>query len=132
MITYFQSNKILDKAFGNVDYQTPNNYYIGLSTTAPNPSGTGVTEPSVGAYARISVNNNKTSFSTTSNGVLYNSTQFEFPESTTSWGTITHVFIADAQNGGNILYYDALTTARQVQAQTSLIFIPNSIKIQLS
>lgn len=131
-ITYTQSNKVLDFLFGNTDLVPPTNYYIGLSTTPISANGSGITEPSGGGYERISVANNKTNFTTSANGYLNNAVQLEFPESTSDWGTITHIFIADQSTSGNVLYYDTLTTPRQVQTQTSLIFVPNSIQIQLS
>ena len=106
-------------------------YYIGLSTTAINAAGTGVTEPTGGGYQRVAVTNNKTNFTDSTGGIVQNKVQFEFPESTTAWGTITHVFIADSLTGGNILYYDALTTPRTVQTATILLFAINSMKIQL-
>lgn len=131
-ITTYQANKLNDFLFGGNSFTPSSTYYIGLSTTAISSSGTGATEPSGGGYARVSVTNNKTNFTNSSGGIIQNNQQFEFPESTTSWGTITYVFISDSPTGGNILYYDALTTPRTVQAATVLLFAVNSMKIQLS
>lgn len=133
-ITNFQANKINDYLFGQTSFSPNGTYYIGLSTTSINPNGTGSTEPSGGAYQRVAVTNDKSSFSNSSSGVIQNLKQIEFPESTSSWGTITHVFISDSptRGSGNILYYDALTTPRTVQTATVLLFAINSIKIQLS
>lgn len=131
-ITTYQANKLNDFLFGGTSFTPSSTYYIGLSTTAISSSGTGATEPSGGGYARVSVTNNKTNFTNASGGIVQNNQQFEFPESTTAWGTITYVFISDSPTGGNILYYDALTTPRTVQAATVLLFAINSMKIQLS
>ena len=131
MIAYAQANKILNRYFGNVSDSITSNLYVGLSTTPINPDGTGATEPSGGGYSRITVANNKTSFTTASNGILYNAIELSFPESTTSWGNITHIFISDTV-GGNPIYYDALTSPRAVQAQTVLLFAPNSIQIKMT
>lgn len=132
MITYYQSNRVLDWLFGQVSWNPQTTYYIGLSTTSINASGSGATEPTGGAYARLAIPNNKSTWTTASSGILTNILQFEYPESTTPWGTITNVFMSDSPTGGNILYWDALTTSRIVQAQTVLIFAPESIRIQLS
>lgn len=130
-ITTYQANRLNNYLFGATSFTPNGTYYIGLSTTAINASGTGVTEPTGGGYKRVAVTNNKTSFTDSTGGIVQNKVQFEFPESTTAWGTITHVFIADSLTGGNILYYDALTTPRTVQTATILLFAINSMKIQL-
>lgn len=93
----------------------PTEYYIGLSTTEPTMSGTNVSEPASGAgYSRVLLNN----LSTPMNGVVTNTANINFEESTASWGTITHFVIYDAEIGGNLLMYGALSTPRVVEAAT--------------
>lgn len=113
--TYF-----LNLAAGNL-FQTkkspaiPTEMWIGLSTTAPNINGTNVTEPSPSAgYARVKLD----MLSEPATGVVTNESTIEFNESTASWGTVTHFVIFDAQNGGNLLQYGALSTPRSVEAAT--------------
>lgn len=131
MISNSQANKILDRYFGNVSDTVTTNLYIGLSTTAINADGTGATEPSGGNYARVLIANNKVSWGNASSAVLSNLIEVSFPESTTSWGTITHIFLADAISGQPI-YFDTLATPRQVQAQTTLIFATGTIQIRMT
>lgn len=93
----------------------PTNYYIGLSTSAPTISGSGVTEPSIDAgYARVRL----TSLSEPNDGVVTNSQAINFNESTASWGTITHFVIFDSATGGNLLMYGTLSTPRSVETAT--------------
>ncbi len=92
----------------------PANYYIGLSKTAPNMSGSNVTEPSGGGYSRVKL----TGLSTPSNGTVTNSNAIDFNESTASWGTVTHFVVFDALTGGNLLMYGQLTTSRSVEPST--------------
>ena len=131
MISYAQANKILDRYFGNVGDTVAGTLYLGLSTTAINNDGTGATEPSGGGYARVVVTNNKTNWSNASNGILSNLTELSFPESSTSWGTVSHVFLSDTI-GGAPIYFDALATPRAVQAQTTLMFAINTIQIRMT
>lgn len=131
-ITYFQANKVLDRNFGSVSYTPSATLYIGLSTTPINADGTGATEPVGNGYTRASVANNKTSFSSAVNAVLTNLISIQFPESTASWGTITHIFISDSLSGGNILYFDAISPTRQVQANTTVLFDPSAITISMT
>lgn len=93
----------------------PTNYYIGLSTSAPTTSGSGVTEPSIDAgYARVRL----TSLSEPNDGVVTNSQAINFNESTASWGTITHFVIFDSATAGNLLMYGTLSTPRSVETAT--------------
>lgn len=115
--TYF-----LNLAAGNLfgTKTTPNipqNYYIGLSTSAPNINGTNVHEPpSDAGYARVQL----TMLSEPSTGVVTNTQAINFNESTASWGTITHFVIYDSGvvGGGNLLMYGMLSTPRSVEAAT--------------
>lgn len=127
-----QANKVLDNLFGGTSMPTTGTLYVGLSTTALNTNGTGYTEPSGAGYARVSVTNSKQNFNQASNGTVTNQQTITFPESQASWGTIQYVFIADASSGGNVLYYDALTTPRTVASLTTLLFQPGTLQISLS
>ena len=113
--TYF-----LNLAAGNI-YRTketpaiPTEYWIGLSTTAPNLNGTNVSEPVGSAgYARVKLD----MLSEPASGVVTNEANIDFNECTASWGTVTHFVVFDAQNGGNLLQYGALSTPRSVEAAT--------------
>lgn len=93
----------------------PTEYYIGLSTTEPTMAGTNVSEPSVSAgYGRVLLEN----LSAPTNGVVTNTANINFEESTASWGTVTHFVIYDAEIDGNLLMYGALSTPRVVEAAT--------------
>lgn len=132
MITYYQANRIIDRNFGNTNFTPPATLYVALSTTTPSADGTGVTEPSGGGYARVSVTNNKTNFTTSSNGVLSNAVQLSFPESSSAWGTITHICMYDASTGGNLLYYDTLTPSRSVQSLTTFLLAAGQLQISMT
>lgn len=127
-----QANKVLDNLFGGTSMPTTGTLYIGLQTTALNSNGTGYTEPSGAGYQRVSVTNSKSNFTQASNGTVSNTQTITFPESQQSWGTIQYVFISDSQSGGNVLYYDALTTPRTVASLTTLLFQPGTLQINLS
>jgi hypothetical protein len=125
-------NQILDSEFGNTAYTVPSTLYLGLSTTTVSISGTGYTEPVAGAYARVAIVNNKSNFTVAASGSLTNNTSITFTESTASWGTITYVFIADALTSGNVLYFEALPTAKTVQTATTVLFSVGAITISMS
>jgi hypothetical protein len=127
--TYTSENKLLDLAFGGTAWTPPATYYVGLSTTAPAEAGTGATEPSGGAYARVAVTNNKTNFGTASNGALTNAVAITFVESTASWGTITHICFFDQLTGGSLYYWEQLPVSKAVAANTTVYFSIGSLTI---
>lgn len=127
------TNYFLNCVAGNL-FQTqttpvlPTKYYIGLSTTAPNVNGTNVSEPATSAgYARVEL----TSLSAPIDGVVTNEYAINFDESTASWGTITHfvIFDEEAVNGGNLLMFGALSTARAVEAATIMTIKEGYLKL---
>lgn len=104
----------------------PSAFYIGLSSTAPNIDGTNVGEPNSSAgYARVEL----TSLGEPDNGVVTNELAINFNESTASWGTITHFVIYDAETGGNLLMYGALSTPRSVEAATIMTIKENYLSL---
>ncbi len=127
--TYFLNN-IMGNVFGTKTTPAlPMNYYIGLSTSAPNINGTGVTEPASSAgYARIKLS----SLGEPSNGIISNSESISFDESLASWGTVTHFVIYDALTGGNLLMYDALTSSRAVEEATVVTIKNGSLLLTLA
>ena len=131
-ITYYSSNRLLDKNFGGTAYSEPATYYFGLSTTTIQIDGTGATEPSSGSYARVALTNNKTNWGTASNASLTNSTAVTFAESSASWGTITYVGMWDALTSGNLWWFDVLTPARAVATTTTVLFAIGSITVSMS
>lgn len=132
MITFYSANRVLDFNFGGTSYSQPATYYFGLSTTTINIDGTGATEPSGGAYARVALTNNKTNWGNASNASLTNSTAVQFIESTASWGTITYVGMWDASSSGNIWWFDALSPARTVASATTVLFAISAITVQMT
>ena len=58
-----------------------NQFYIGLSSSAPTAAGANVTEPSGNGYARVLI----TSFTQASDGSIQNASAIVFPTSTGTW-----------------------------------------------
>lgn len=120
--TVYMADRIGNRALGGATLTVPTIYYLGVSTTTISNTGTGITEPTTDpAYERIAITNNKTNFSQSSGGVITNLVEFQFPESTANWGTITHWFLSDDANAGNIWFYGELLLARSVETSTILV-----------
>lgn len=106
----------------------PTKYYLGLSSTAPAVDGTNVTEPAGGGYARIQL----TGLSAPTDGVVKNTTSLQFPESTSTWGTVTHYAIYDAATEGNLLMFGTLNKARTVDSEVAMIIKPNTLTLSIT
>lgn len=128
------TNYFLNLVAGNVfrsdtDPAIPNKYYLGLSTTTPNVTGTGVTEPASSAgYTRLEING----FTAPTGGVVKNNTLLTFKESTDKWGVITHYVIFDALSGGNLLMYSPLVTSKTIEADTIATFREGEIQMSVA
>lgn len=127
--TYFL-NQVMGNLFKTKETPAlPSEYYIGLSSTAPNISGDNVTEPlSNSGYKRVKLEN----LSEPADGVITNEQAISFDESTANWGTMSHFVIYDALEAGNLLMYDTLSTPRNVEAATIVTIKANSLTLTLS
>lgn len=113
----FLARKLLDHVFqapGSGAYSQPTHLYIGLSTTTIADDGSGGTEPSGNAYARVQADGLFAAASNADPAVVASSGAITFPTATGAWGTITYWFLADASTGGNILWAAPLDTSRVV------------------
>ena len=127
----YLENKALDHIFGETDFDASNNLYVGLSTTTITDAGANITEPSAGAYARVEIANNKTTWTTASGGSISNAITITFAAATSAWGTITDMFCSDSSTAGNIYVYDDLTVSKAVTSGDTVQIVPGDLTINL-
>lgn len=127
--TYFL-NCIMGNVFKTKENPTlPNKVYLGLSSTAPAADGSGASEPLASAgYERVELTN----LSEPSNGVISNDSEISFPESSASWGTVTHFVLYDAPTNGNLLMFNVLSQSRSVETATIVMVKTGSLKLTLA
>lgn len=107
----------------------PKKVYLGLSSTAPQVDGTGVSEPLASAgYQRVELTN----LSEPVNGVVSNDGAIQFEESSASWGTITHFVLFDSPADGNLLMFNQLFQSRSVETATIVMVKTGSLKLTLA
>ena len=131
-LSNYLENELLDHLFGcgSKNYIPPSNIYLALSTADPGESGATISEPSGGGYVRVSTNNS--TWGTATSGSLSNSVSIDFPEATSSWGTITHFALYDAASGGNMLAYGALTSSQSVTVGKTVRFGTDALTVSLT
>ena len=105
----YLENALINATLRNTSFTSPATVYVGLYTADPTDAGSG-TEVSGGSYARQSV-----TFGAPSNGVSTNSAAVEFPQCTSTWGTVTHIGILDASTSGNLYYHTALDSSKTIE-----------------
>ena len=128
MITTAFLNCIMGNVFGTDKSKAlPTEYYLGLSKTTPNVDGTGVTEPDGASYSRVKL----TTLSAPSNGVIQNTSDVVFAETTEDWGTITHYVFFTSASGSEFIGAEALTTPKIVQSESQIRFRANTLKLTL-
>jgi hypothetical protein len=104
----YLENKVLDHILGAVAYTPPSTVYFALYVTSPSDSGGGV-EVAGGGYARVAVVNNVTNWPAAVAGSKRNASTITFEQATAAWGTISAIGILDAANGGNLLFWTAIS-----------------------
>ena len=92
--------------------------FVGLSSTTPSETGTGVTEPSGGAYARKSTVAADWATATSADpSVILNANAITFVQASADWlvgANLTHVVLYDAVTAGNYLGFGTITTPKPV------------------
>lgn len=129
----FLENALLNEAFGATAFTPSATLYVGLSTTSITDAGGNITEPNAPEYARVAIDNDKTTWTTSTTGGLSNDIAITFAQATSTggWGTITDGFVADQSSGGNVYTLGALGTSKSIEQNDTPEFPAGSIVITL-
>ena len=122
----YLENALINATLRNTSYTSPTTVYLALYTSDPTDADSG-TEVSGGSYARQSI-----TFGAPSNGVSTNSAAIEFPQSTGTWGTVTHIGIRDALTTGNLLYHTPLDTSKTISSGDIFKITIGSLSVTLA
>jgi len=99
----------------------PSNVFVALFTAVGIDAGTGFTEVSGNAYARVSTAGaNWNAASASAPSTISNSATITFPTATGSWGTVIAFGVYDASTSGNLLFWDYLGNFSWLPATVSL------------
>lgn len=125
-------NKVLDHYDRKASWTMPTAFYVGLSSTTPTKAGANVTEPSGGAYARVSIS--AAEFNSASGSATTTNADKSFPQATADWLSgvdLTHLVIYDAASAGNFLGFKALTTAKPVLSGDTARILAGDLDISI-
>lgn len=124
----YLEKKLMDHLFGKGSFSPPT-IYVGLSKADPGEDGSGLDEPSGGAYARQATDS--TDWNSFADGVTTNAGVISFAEATASWGNVTHTPLFDVVSGGNLLGSGSLADGKDVKATDQLKFSAGDLSVSL-
>lgn len=125
---------LLDWSFGSATWAAkPSVLYFALLTSAPSDTGGG-TEVSAGGYARSSLAVGTTNFNRLfiQGGSMTNKVPVAFPRATANWGTITHVAVYDASSGGNLVWWQPLSSSKTINEDDTFTWAAGELSWSLS
>lgn len=105
-LSNYAEQALLDHLFNLASFTQPT-LYMGVSTADPGEDGSGIAEPSGNNYSRVATSSADWS---RTGSTVENIAEIAFPEATGNWGTLTHAVLMDADTGGNVIAYAALTS----------------------
>lgn len=138
----YLENKLIDFLLRAQSFNPPATLYVALCTSSPTEASTGstISEISGGNYSRQSFTSNTSNWLTTNgdnsssssgtNGTTSNAVAIQWTSVTWS-GTVSHVAICDASNGGNMLFYASLASSQTVASGDSISFGVGTLSIQI-
>lgn len=132
MLTTYFLKCIAEDIFKHQEMSTvPYDFYIALSSTAPDVDGGGVTEPaSDTGYARVQIENSNEIFGEADDDItVENHSKVYFPESVKSWQGLTHYAIFDDETDGNLLIFGELDKTLNVPIKTMVSIPIGTLKI---
>ena len=125
----FLAHACLDHILLTAAYTQPVALYVAGVTVAVADGDTGstITEPVAGAYARV----NFEDWIASSGGASSNNTTITFPTATASWGDVIGCPILDAVTAGNLLEHAAVDVSQVIDIDEILTFDPGAFDITL-
>lgn len=138
-LSNYAANGALDFMFRNQSFTVSANHVaLCTATIADGDTGSSITEPGSGAYARKQVNANGGAAPDWDVAVsgdpsyVDNNDEIAFPTATGDWGTIVAVALCDASTAGNLLFYDNDMTDQAVNNGDTAKFPAGDLDWQMS
>ena len=140
-LSEYTDQALLNSLFGKTSnfgaLATAPTLFVGLSSTTPNPDGTGVTEPVGNGYARVSTPAATWGAASLANpsAITNSGAVIAFPTATGSWAAgvnMTYLVFFDAASGGNVIGFGALTTPKPVLSGDTAQFNSSSLTVTMA
>jgi len=135
-VSNYLANIMLDFAFRNQAFAIPDTFLAAIITNPVTDSMTGstITEPAGGSYARKEVDVNggvPPVWDLASSQLVDNAGEVAFATASALWGTIIAIAICDAVTLGNLLFYDNTMADQEVGNGDTMKFPAGDLDITL-
>ena len=113
-LSYYLTDNLINHFLGKTAYTEPT-VYLGLSSTTPTVSGTNITEPSGGSYARVATSG--ATWNSAASGSTTNASTITWPTATADWlsqAPLTDVVLYDAATSGNFLGFGVMSVSKAI------------------
>ncbi|WJJ55282.1 hypothetical protein QB910_000038 [Dabrowskivirus KKP3916] len=138
--TPYLQQQLLKTVFGGAQFTPPTEYVLGLSFT--DPIAVGITEPTGGAYSRVTIPNTSANWNAPvvdpANGgyKITNAASISFPTATDNWvngnnNSVGFYFLQDTATPPNLIASGALTTPKLIYSGDTPSFAPGQLSITL-
>lgn len=116
-LTLYAAKMLTDHLLGNGEFAMPEEIWLGLHTASPGTGGSLTSEISTTGtgYARMDITG-KMSVADLLSGIARLTETINQGPATSDWGTVRHLSVSDAQEGGNMLIFGALSEAQTIMA----------------
>lgn len=122
----YAENSLLDHLLGVAPFTMPTTVFVALYTSSPTDADSGTELTGKAAYAR-----QEATFGSAAAGATSNEADIEFGPAGEDWGTVTHIGIRDAETGGNLLVWAALTTPKPIGIGDVFSILAGSLDVAL-
>jgi hypothetical protein len=119
----YLEQQIIDATLRGVNITFPTTIYLALFKSDPTDEDAG-NEVNAASYERQVI-----TFSNMNPAA--NEDSISFSVALSDWGTITHFGIMDASESGNLLYYGALASSKEVTTGQKLVLPSGQLTIEL-
>ena len=110
-------------------FAKPANFYLGVSTSAINSDGSGMSEPApASGYVRYLIPNNNSNWNLPVNGVITNINSIQMNTIIADSGTATYWFLSDSLTGDAVIW-DAFTSPRPLVTSSNIYIDASELKI---
>ncbi len=126
--------QLLDHFWSDPSYTPDTTMFIGLSSTTPTDSGTNVTEPTTGGYARQACDAAQMGAAAgTAPAEKSNTSAITFPTASADWDNspVTHFTVHSASTAGNVLAWGALAASKDVNNGDTASFAIGALDFRL-
>ena len=130
-------NAIMNSLVGREYNVLGGTMYLGLSSSLPDATGAGITEPDAASgYERVLIGTYGSSatykMGAAVDGVSKNTTAILFPRAKTNWGTMNYAVFFTAASGGTFIGWAPLSEGRAVNADYVANFDKEAIQLSIT